>query len=360
MRSLRLRVSQLSLRRCSPRGQWSILIAASAVCMSAFNLLHVPAAFLLGAMLTAIAVALLEGTPRPPSWLSTSAQGIVGCLVASSFTPEILQVLKQDWLLFLLVTASTILLCSTIGWLLARRRLLPGSTAIWGSSPGGAMVMTLMSDRYGGDMRIVAVMQYSRVVLVTAVATAVAHFWAADGATQAAQWFPQIHLGPLSASILVGMGGAWAANRLNLPGGPLVWPMLLASILQMNGLLHIELPLWLLAPTYAILGWMVGLRFTRQALQDTARALPIIFGAIILLIALCAMLGTALIHLMHIDALTAYLATSPGGVDAVAIISTSSGADVPFVMAFQTARLFGVLIVGPSLAQFATRKLQAG
>lgn len=358
--NLRIPLHSLSLRQYSPLAQWITLIVASTACMGAFNLMHVPAAFLLGSMLTAIVVALLEGTPRPPALLATSAQGIVGCLVASSFTPEILQVLRHDWLLFLLVTAGTILVCSTIGWLLARRRLLPGSTAIWGSSPGGAMVMTLMSDRYGGDMRIVAVMQYSRVVLVTAVATAVAHFWAANGAAQTVPWFPEIHAAPLSASILVGVAGAWVAARLRLPGGPLVWPMLLASVLQMNGLMRIELPLWLLAPTYAILGWMIGLRFTRQALRDTARALPIIIGAILLLITLCAVLGTVLIHLMHIDALTAYLATSPGGVDAVAIISTSSGADVPFVMAFQTARLFGVLIVGPSLAQFATRRLQAG
>jgi len=357
--TLRPSLRNLSLRECPPSRQWGILITASAMCMSGFSIMHVPAAFLLGAMLTAIVVALLEGTPRPPALLYTGAQGIVGCLVASSFTPEILQVLQRDWLLFLLVTASTLLVCSGIGWLLARRRLLPGSTAIWGSSPGGAMVMTLMSDRYGGDMRIVAVMQYSRVVLVTAVATAVAHFWASGAAAQAAPWFPELHAGALSASILVAIAGGWIAERLHLPGGPLVWPMIVASILQMNGLLHIELPLWLLAPTYAMLGWMIGLRFTRKALQDTARALPIILGAICVLIGLCAALGTALIHLMHIDALTAYLATSPGGLDAVAIISTSSGADVPFVMAFQTARLFGVLIMGPTLAQFATRRLQA-
>ena len=41
-------------------------------------------------------------------------------------------------------------------------------------SPGGAAVMTLMSDAYGGDMRLVAVMQYLRVAIVTVLATVVA------------------------------------------------------------------------------------------------------------------------------------------------------------------------------------------
>ena len=51
------------------------------------------------------------------------------------------------------------------------------------------------------------------------------------------------------------------------------------------------------------------------------------------------------------DALTAYLATSPGGADAVAIIAASSKVDMPFVMAMQIGRLLVVILIGPSLAR---------
>ena len=47
--------------------------------------------------------------------------------------------------------------------------------------------------------------------------------------------------------------------------------------------------------------------------------------------------------MLHIDALTAYLATSPGGLDSVAIIAVGSNADVPFVLALQTFRLLVVV-----------------
>jgi membrane AbrB-like protein len=104
---------------------------------------------------------------------------------------------------------------------------------------------------------------------------------------------------------------------------------------------------------------MVGLRFTRQALGEAWRVLPAVFASIFMLIVLCAALGLVLSHVMGIDPLTAFLATSPGGVDAVAIIASSSGVDVPFVMAFQVARLFAVMLAGPALAQFATRRLEA-
>jgi uncharacterized membrane protein AbrB (regulator of aidB expression) len=52
------------------------------------------------------------------------------------------------------------------------------------------------------------------------------------------------------------------------------------------------------------------------------------------------------------DPLTAYLATSPGGLDTVAIIASSSNVDVSFIMAMQTTRLVVVLLLGPPLARY--------
>ena len=79
---------------------------------------------------------------------------------------------------------------------------------------------------------------------------------------------------------------------------------------------------------------------------------PQIAAAIFALIAICGLCGAALVVFAGIDPLTAYLATSPGGADSIAIIAASSPVDVPFVMALQTARLILVLAVGPSIARF--------
>jgi hypothetical protein len=59
-----------------------------------------------------------------------------------------------------------------------------------------------------------------------------------------------------------------------------------------------------------------------------------------------------LVVVAGIDPLTAYLATSPGGSDSVAIITASTTADVSFVMAMQTVRLLAVLFVGPALTRY--------
>src|SRR6266481_3929337 len=109
-----------------------------------------------------------------------------------------------------------------------------------------------------------------------------------------------------------------------IPAGILLIPMVLGAVLQSNGLVEIELPSWLLAVSYLLLGWTIGLRFTREILVYAIRALPKMIVSILMLIAFCGGLAFALVEVFDIDPLTAYLATSPGGADSVAIIAAST------------------------------------
>ena len=93
----------------------------------------------------------------------------------------------------------------------------------------------------------------------------------------------------------------------------------------------------------------------RDVLSQAARALPRIVGSILLLLAFCGGLAFILSRAAGIDPLSAYLATSPGGMDSIAIISASSHVDLPFVMTLQTVRFVMVLVVGPAFARFLAR-----
>lgn len=341
---------------------WGILLALSLMFSVLFDTIRLPAALLLGAMLGAILVAVADGCPRITRKAFIVAQGIIGCLIARSITPEIVASLRHDWLLFISVTITVILACAGMGWILARKQVLPGTTAIWACSPGGAAVMTLMSDAYGGDMRLVALMQYLRVVIVTVLATVVAHLWL--GGTQTvpsifANWLAPVSWTELGGTLILAVGGPLIAQRLRIPGGAILAPLLIGATLQANGIMHIVLPPWILAPTYVVLGWTIGLRFSRQTLGQAARALPSMIVSIICLVLACAGIAVGVAHLTHLDPLTAYLATSPGGLDSVAIIAASSGVNIPFVMAFQTARFLLVVFTGPALAKYMAGRLQA-
>jgi membrane AbrB-like protein len=132
--------------------------------------------------------------------------------------------------------------------------------------------------------------------------------------------------------------------------------MLLLSAVHAAGWLTIELPRWLLAAAYAVLGWYIGLGFRRDALLQVGRALPSVLGATLALMALCALLAWGLARFAHVDPLTAYLATSPGGLDSVAIIAASTPrVDLSFVLALQSVRLLFVIGLAPLIARLVVR-----
>lgn len=337
---------------------WLLLLGLSVVLAWALELAQVPAALLLGPMLAGIAIAASGGDPILPRLPLLLAQAVVGCLIARSFTPSLVGVMVQDWPLFLAAIAGVLLVSVALGWLMARLRLLPGTAAVWGSFPGAATAMTLMAEAYGADMRLVAFMQYLRVLLVSLVASLVARLGThAAGTTASVAWFPPIALLPFAETLaLVALGG-FLAPRLAVPAGSMLLPLVVGGLLSGTGALAIELPPWLLAVSYAFVGWSIGLRFDRAILGHVARLLPRVAASILTLIAVCGGFAVLLHVFAGIDPLTAYLATSPGGADSVAIIAASSPVDVPFVMALQTGRFLIVLLVGPSLARFVARRV---
>jgi hypothetical protein len=336
--------------------QWAILLVISALFVFILESLHLPAALMLGPMAAAILVASAHATLRVPQIAFILAQGVIGCMVARSLKSSIVGEIVADWPLFLVAVLSVIAASAALGWLLARWRVLPGSTAVWGAFPGAATAMMLMAEAYGADVRLVAFMQYLRVVFVASTASAVARIWAMGGRLASVPWFPPIAPSSFSETLALAVFGSLGAHLLRIPAGPLLLPLVIGAILQDTKLMVIDLPPWLLAISYAVIGWSIGLRFTRPILVYAARALPQIAASIILLIAVCALFSVVLARAAGVDPLTAYLAMSPGGADSVAIIAASSKVNVPFVMALQTARFVVVLLIGPGLARLIARR----
>ena len=65
--------------------------------------------------------------------------------------------------------------------------------------------------------------------------------------------------------------------------------------------------------------------------------------------------GVGLVLLTGLDPLSAYLATSPGGADSMAVIAATSTVDTSLVMAMQLARFLLVLLAGPATSRWLAR-----
>ena len=107
--------------------------------------------------------------------------------------------------------------------------------------------------------------------------------------------------------------------------------------------------------SFAVIGWRIGLVFTRPILTHATRALPQTLLSIVALIAFCGGVAAVLVMALGVDPLTAYLATSPGGLDSAAVIAASSHADLSFITALQTIRIVIVVLIGPSISRVIAR-----
>lgn len=353
--------SALLLSGLPAAGRWAVLVALSLVFGGVLQWARLPGAIMLGPLAAAIVVHSAGGTVKIVRLPMVAAQAVIGAFVAQSITAQIAAGFVRQWPLFLGVVALTVAASAALGFTLSRLRIIPGhSTAVWGLLPGAATVMMLMAEEYGADFRLVAFMQYLRVVLVAAAASVVALLFAhGDGGGRfAAGVFPPVDPTNLAITVAVTVAGAGFGHLLRLPAGVLLGPMVLGAVLNVTGVVAVNVPPALLIAGFALIGWNTGLRFTGDALAAATRALPQSVAAMIVLMAFCGLVAWGLVVLAGIDPLTAYLATSPGGMDAAAVIAASTRVDMPFVMALQAVRLLILIVAGPALGRWVAGLLE--
>jgi membrane AbrB-like protein len=160
----------------------------------------------------------------------------------------------------------------------------------------------------------------------------------------------------VSTAVCAGVGVP-VARLARVPVAALLGPMVVAAVVDLTGVPHgAAVPALVADAAFLVIGLQVGIRFTRESLRTVGRALPL---ALVLVAGLgvgCAALGEVLVVTAGVSPLTAYLATTPGGLYAVLATATSSGADPTVVLAVQVLRLFAVLLTAPLLARLLRRR----
>lgn len=346
---------------------WLALIALASLLVILLRAAAMPAAFLLGPMIAAIIAAVSGARARLPRFFIIAAQAILGCLIAAALDSELISVIAAHWEIFVAFSIATILITAVLGLWVTRGGWLPGTTAIWGLSPGAATAMVLLADEYGADKRMVAMMQYSRIVLVAIVAIALAKAVGhpslpshvpAEGSL-AAQWLTFPPLSSFVQMLALTACGVAVAIYSGKGSAALFIPAFGGAALQAAGLIHITVPPLLATLAFCSVGVYVGLSFTREVLVHSLRTLPTMLLAIGAMIVLCGLLSLLLSKLLPgTDPLTAYLAMSPGGIDAAVIIASQTSVSLPLILASQFVRLLFVIAGAPTLAKWLARRHQ--
>jgi membrane AbrB-like protein len=339
------------LRRAAP---WAGAFVAIFVAGRLFGVAGVPSSYLFGALLVGLVVALARpGRLEVPPAGFRAAQAFTGVALGAYLQSDALAAAADAWVAVTLVSLATLALSLLCGVALTRFTSLDAPTAALGMVAGGASGIVGMAAELRADDRLVAFMQYLRVLLVVAATPLLM-----------ALVFPGHHAGlPDSGvgtfgdargwilAVVLAPAGLLAARWTRLPAGSLLGPMLLAgtvSLLLPDGFV---VPPVLREAAFAGIGLQVGLRFTISTVREVGTLLVPVLLCIVGLIVACFGLAVVLDLTTSASLLDAYLATTPGGLYAVLAAAFGSGADTTFVLAVQTLRVLVMVLLAPALVR---------
>jgi membrane AbrB-like protein len=343
-------------------GKTLAVVLGAVICGLICQWLGLPAAWFFGP-LAVTATCAVRGfgsvfVPRPPYVV---AQAVIGTALGSAFSPHSLRLIAVHWGVVLLVVVSILVTSLINGWVLIRWAGLEARTAFLGTMPGGAGEMAAMSDSLNADTRLVAVMQYVRLLIIIVsllfvpklleralpVVAASSPVPLPMAVHSCATW---LDLGLLL--LLVGAGYV-AGVRRSIPAGTLVIPALLYLALSFFGHAPGRFPYPVFALAYLTMGLQIGGRFEPSTWREMKRlAVPLLSTTAVLMV--CSIgLAAWLARALPLDAVSAYLAATPGGLDSVAAVASELHADSALIITVHLARLLAVLLLGPWLVKGA-------
>jgi membrane AbrB-like protein len=336
-------------------GRWIVVLAAAIGASAGANLLGLPSPALFGGLAVGLVVALTAGWRlEPPRVSVVGAQAALGVALGALVQSSTLSEVGRHAGPIVGVSLATLALTVAAGLVLARWTGLDRPTAAFGMIAGGASGIVAIADELGADNRLVAVMQYLRVLVIVVLTPLVADvaFSAGPGGGGALDdGGPELG-GQLLNLVLCVAAGLALARAIRLPAGSLLGPMIVAGALALADVPFAGPPPTVVQDAaFLVIGLEVGLRFTPESLRTAGRILLPSLALLAALLVACALLGLLLSELTGVSRLDGYLATTPGGLYAVIAAAVGTGSDTTFVLAVQVLRLFVMLLAAPLVAR---------
>ncbi|MDR2696475.1 MAG: AbrB family transcriptional regulator [Deltaproteobacteria bacterium] len=156
-----------------------------------------------------------------------------------------------------------------------------------------------------------------------------------------------------SLPLLFGVGFAGAAlfTLLKLPGGPLTGAMIaVVAFTVLSGQSPAEAPDWLTFVTYTCVGVIIGSMYKPGMLQAVGATWPtLVLSTALILLAGCAC-AWLVARSGALSIGSAYLATSPGGFNAIMGFSLTNE-EAPIVMVYHLVRIYAVILLAPYMGR---------
>ena len=331
-----------------------LLSGPGALLIAAFGgfvayLLHVPLAWMIGAMVATGCIAW-HRPPAIPPVARPAALLVLGLALGQSFTAPVIAAVAGAFPVILLAGILSILAGLLVGPILVRMGGLDQRTAFFAGVPGGIVVMVVLAARAGVSIAPVTLSQTMRLIVVVVVFPPLLALLAsglppdtAFAASRPPVWWPG-----LAGLAAVGAAIAWAGQRAGFANPWMFGPCLLAIGLSAMGVLPSGVWMPLVDAAQVALGATLGAKLTRDFILGSRR---LAIASMVAAIALSVLLGTIALGLAWLSGLpvaAVVLGMAPGGMPEMAVTAKALDLAVPLVLGFHLTRtLLCNLIVGP-------------
>ncbi len=314
-----------------------------------FNWLKMPLAWMLGSCLFTTVAAFAGLRIGMRVQLRQGMIIILGVLLGSGFSPDLVQRLGQ-WAMSLGIVSLMTLTGATISYLWFRRFTdWNRPTCYFAAMPGGLNDMTLLGGAMGGQERAIALAHALRIL--TVVMTIPVWYRLVNGAQTSV--LTMVH-GPTgndwkdyAVLIACGLIGAAVGRLLRLPAAFMMGPMIMSAIAHLSGLTGSKPPGELVAAAQVVVGAGIGCRFVGAAIDKLHKEMAASIGAALILIGCAVVFAKISVAITGLNLDATVLSYAPGGFAEMSLIGLALGIEIAMVATHHLFRLFLILLTSP-------------
>lgn len=323
-----------------------------------FNWLKMPLAWMLGSCLFTTVAAFCGLRVGMRAQLRQGMIIVLGVLLGSGFSPDLVQRLGQ-WAVSLGVVTLMTVTGATLCYLWLRRTTdWNRQTCYFAAMPGGLNDMTILGGAMGGEERSIALAHALRIL--TVVMTIPVWYRLVNGAQTSV--LTMVH-GPTGNDwkdyailIACGLAGATAGRLLRLPAAFMMGPMIFSAIAHLGGATDSRPPGELVAAAQVVVGAAIGCRFVGTPFDKLHKEMAASIGAAVIMIGCAVVFAKISVALTGLNLDATVLSYAPGGFAEMSLIGLALGIEIAMVATHHLFRLFLILITSPIVFRFWLRE----
>ena len=324
-----------------------------------FRRLHMPAPYMVGAMVAVAIYSIATGYAYFPQISKMFVQSIAGAYIGSGIQRENLGQIKEVIRPALLIMPCMLLINLLLGVVIHYGFGLDLTTALFASVPGGISDISLISIDMGANAAQVALLQLSRLLLVMLLFPPMLRWISlrfdpkektaeATAPDKTKTGKPARSWKDLTLTLAVGCAAGAAGYLTGLPAATMTFSMIAVILLNLfTGRAY--MPLKVRRFTQFCSGALIGSTVT---LADVLGFGQVLLPAVILIFGYVLMnlgIGVLIHKATGLDLTTSLFATTPAGASDMALISEDLGADTTKVSVLHIIRIITVVAVFPSV-----------